>query len=418
MKEIALPLNSGSRHASAWSIPFLAWTCVCTLTVGNFNSEIVPSPVSGNSLNQLLVTLFFFAWGFYGIAKRSGVALGEKPAVAVLALCSLSIASAAWSDVPSQSLLKGATFIAGLFAVLALVWRLNGTEILLGIFYGSTATLALSVLAAALYPDIAQHDVVLANADAWRGIFPQKNVLGRAAMIVFCSGFTLIAFKETRRFAFLVPMLGAGYLLVKSQSSTSIVGCAAFIMAYPALLIFMRARGYKAAVLACLLLIALLSLLASFGTIIEMVASIFGKDLTFTGRSFLWTTLVEDYLKQPLLGYGTGAYFSDQRIGLFDLRLGWDADNAHNGFFELALELGAAGIGLFLLIFWLVTSRVRLISREKPEILQLFLFLTPVLALQNLMESTLMRPTNIMWLAFVALTLRTSIDMRELRNRG
>src|SRR5690606_663048 len=180
-----------------------------------------------------------------------------------------------------------------------------------------------------------------------------------------------------------------------------IVGCAAFIMAYPALLIFMRARGYKAAVLACLLLIALLSLLASFGTIIEMVASIFGKDLTFTGRSFLWTTLVEDYLKQPLLGYGTGAYFSDQRIGLFDLRLGWDADNAHNGFFELALELGAAGIGLFLLIFWLVTSRVRLISREKPEILQLFLFLTPVLALQNLMESTLMRPTNIMWLAFV-----------------
>jgi len=406
------------RIINAWPLPLWGWLFVCALTVGNFNTEIVPTPVDGNSLNQLLVTSLFFGIGAYGFTRHFGLFLKEKAALALFLLCFLSLASTAWSDVPSQSVLKGTSFLAGLFAVLVFVSRLSGAELLLGIFWGTTISLALSIAAAVMYPDIAQHDVVVANADAWRGIFPQKNVLGRGAMIVFCSGFTLLASASTRRWVYLAPMSAAGYLLVMSESSTSIVGCAAFAVAYPALALLMRTRGYKAVILTVLLAMASVILLASLSYIVDSVTSLFGKDLTFTGRSFLWVNLLEDYLKQPFLGYGTGAYFSERRVSQFDLQLGWDADNAHNGLIELALELGAVGLGLFLLTFWLVSSRVRRVASHDSGLLQLFLFLVPVLVLQNLMESTLMRPTNIIWLAFVALALKAALDMRALRRKA
>ena len=91
------------------------------------------------------------------------------------------------------------------------------------------------------------------------------------------------------------------------------------------------------------------------------------------------------------------------------------AAHAHNGYLDLSLELGALGLGVFLvnsvLVLWrcmvlIATERTR--EAEWP-----FLFIILILGF-NCFESDLLHQNGILWIAYVALAVSTQ---RAIRHR-
>ena len=193
--------------------------------------------------------------------------------------------------------------------------------------------------------------IVHGGEPPWRGIYSHKNGLGRNAC--FASIIWSIAFldkpNKVRNFIILSLMV---LTLLFSMSTTSILIYLANL-SFLGLSPFLRQKNPLA---------IYLSLTFVFGSILfvagrlEAIASLFSKDLTLTGRaSAIWPLLMEAISERPYFGYGYAAFWqnwlgsqdpSNNYVPSYQLTL----DSAHNGVLELGLDIGLAGILVFLLL--------------------------------------------------------------------
>jgi O-antigen ligase len=88
------------------------------------------------------------------------------------------------------------------------------------------------------------------------------------------------------------------------------------------------------------------------------VITLLGRDETLTTRVPKWMELLS-MVKDPLLGFGWEGFWLGERQELVYERIGL-AGNAHNGYLEMYLNLGLAG--LFILMGWIL-SGIRKIAR-------------------------------------------------------
>src|SRR5262249_38003099 len=66
------------------------------------------------------------------------------------------------------------------------------------------------------------------------------------------------------------------------------------------------------------------------------------KDSTLTGRTDIWTLVVDAIAERPWLGYGYGVFWQPEnpRAQLIWYVLDWQFTHAHNGWLETLLQLG------------------------------------------------------------------------------
>jgi len=91
---------------------------------------------------------------------------------------------------------------------------------------------------------------------------------------------------------------------------------------------------------------------------IGMLVEFLGRDMTFTGRTPLWSTLIDLGLQRPLFGYGYGGFWIPERIELIRDRVNLIFRIGHNGFLEIFVEGGFVGVLLLLTV--LVTSLMKI----------------------------------------------------------
>jgi len=92
----------------------------------------------------------------------------------------------------------------------------------------------------------------------------------------------------------------------------------------------------------------------------SMVSTIFGIATigrsshagTLTGRVPLWTEILKDVDREPMLGHGYGAYWTTKRVENFARILYWEPPNGHSIYIDCLVELG--WIGLILMLLFLV----------------------------------------------------------------
>jgi exopolysaccharide production protein ExoQ len=78
-----------------------------------------------------------------------------------------------------------------------------------------------------------------------------------------------------------------------------------------------------------------------------------GKDPTISGRTPMWTNIMFQLQDRPWFGFGRGAFFapdSPYAVKLFEA-IHFSPPHAHNGFLELAVDVGVVGFVLFLVVF-------------------------------------------------------------------
>jgi exopolysaccharide production protein ExoQ len=252
---------------------------------------------------------------------------------------------------------------------------------------------------------------------AWRGIYPQKNVLGKrfvlsAAIFLFLATTN----RENRRFSWLGYMI-SGVLVLLSKSATSLgnlIMITAVFLTYDRIL----RLNYKTMIPVITFLSTVsIAFYIWFTSQADTVLGTVGKDTTLTGRADLWPAVLNMIEKKPWLGYGYGAFWigdtSEASIVLQAAQ--WDAPNAHNGFLDLWLALGLLGLLVFLIGFVINFLRAIYLFRQNQasEHLWLLVYLTFII-LSNLTETTLLEQNSLEWILYVSAILSSKVSRANI----
>lgn len=135
-----------------------------------------------------------------------------------------------------------------------------------------------------------------------------------------------------------------------------------------------------------------------------------GRDASLTNRVPLWQFVIDRIWDEPLLGWGYGTFFSGMDSPaaehwavskLFEI-------HSHNGFLQLALDSGLAGVGALLV---LLAGYVRILRRTGEWAWHVVL-LVFILG-HNVAEVSLVSPHALLWALFLAARTRAVLSQRE-----
>lgn len=141
------------------------------------------------------------------------------------------------------------------------------------------------------------------------------------------------------------------------------------------------------------------------------------KDMTLTGRTEFWPQIVDKINERPLLGFGVAGFWQPWRglenpaHSIIIVKSQFVPPHSHNGFLDLACDLGWGGLILFMFSFLnnLVKGVVYLTRTQLPEA-GLPLFILTYTLMTNLTETGLFGTTSI-WFWYIVMSVRLSRDI-------
>jgi len=183
----------------------------------------------------------------------------------------------------------------------------------------------------------------------WHGSFIHKNTM--APYLLFAIVTILIFERRTwlRRGAVAAAML----FVVMSQSATTWSTLSVSLVFLWWFRRLTRQRGRMKPAFVALSACAGVVLLALGALVFPFLLGLYGKDLTFTGRTVIWRGCFRAIREQPWFGYGLGGVWSNPAAqptkGILS-QLGFIVFHAHNGYVELMLQLGIIGLAIWMTI--------------------------------------------------------------------
>lgn len=321
----------------------------------------------------------------------------------IIALALFAVVSTLWSSDPAFSLRRSLVVVA---------------TTVFGIYFGSRFELPrqvrllawtfilLAVLSAACALFMPQYgiDNQLHRGD-WQGILGQKNLLGKAmavAIIMLWSAKGVLP-RAVRIAA--MPLCAA--LMLMSGSRAAVLVCGALLLmtfGYRAL----RAQPPTLVPLAIMFLggAVALALLAAGNS--SLLLAYLGRTATLTRRTEIWSAVWGAISSRMLLGYGFSGFWAGLQgeSAQVAARLGFVARHAHNGFLDLWLELGIAGLLLFTAGYLQALCRgVRLVRLSHDRLASWPLLYLVFMLLYDLAEGPILRQNNLYWALYVAVAV-------------
>jgi exopolysaccharide production protein ExoQ len=350
-------------------------------------------------VNVLIAMLLIAGWQLF---SRHRGALRWSSMLAIWAVFSIL-----WSQDP---LLTGRRALPFVFATafgmfLALRYPQDRLLSLLQITFAVLA--CWSAVLAVGFPAIGL-DASTGHGGDWQGVFTQKNACGRAMV------FAIAAVLARRRFSFpsaACVVLFAGELMMSGSRGAWLLGA----VTVAALLVFRfscrfdrASRSVFLAMLAGLAVTACAIAVLDFGDL----APLLGRDATLTGRTAIWHEVWLSILHRPALGYGFSAFWRGAQGASWSVvvALHFVLFHAHNGFLEIWLELGAAGLLLFTagyvraaVLLWPELRAGRYREAAWPSVVLL------LIALYDIDENTLLSFNGLFWVLYTGALTRIEL---------
>jgi exopolysaccharide production protein ExoQ len=252
---------------------------------------------------------------------------------------------------------------------------------------------------------------------SWRGAFDYKNTLGSYMALGAVSCFLVATDREKPSPSAWWGIVLCILMVVLSTSKTALV-VSVLVLGFVYFCREFRWRGKVAVVILDLALLVVSSILILvFGNWVSLLSGL-GKDPTLTGRTPMWGEMLNLLWQRPLLGFGRSAFFSGGSVYAHQAgaatALSFVPPHAHNGFLELALDIGVLGFALFTISYLVGYFRAvqRTSAGRNAGDFWPLAFLTFV-ALNNITESYLMRMTHLYWVLFMA----TVLSLPKLQNQ-
>ena len=330
----------------------------------------------------------------------------------LLALMGLALASFLWSPAPDFTTGRCVDLLRATTMGLYIAVRFSLREQLRLIAYGMGLTALLCFYYAVAVPSIGVDNVV--HIGAWRGVLGSKNVMGGMMGVSTLAFYLcLIDQKNTKLEKILFfSGLALSILLVLQSTSKSALVFNIFILGFVYIYQRYRWKGVRSVVTLCLYTLVLgfigLVVLTNWNSLLTAL----GRDPTLTGRTHIWAGSIEALMEHsPLLGFGMGGFWRVMEYVMpISRRITFSIDfvvpHSHNGFLEVALDVGLVGLFLFL-GSWLVGYvralklgyQWRTAASMWPAAILTYIFIV------NITESYLMRLGTIFWVLYVAASL-------------
>jgi exopolysaccharide production protein ExoQ len=347
---------------------------------------------------------------------RWGELIQSNRALTVLFLYML--VSIVWSDVPGVSFRRWVrTLIDGLMALVVLTDRAPfaaESSLIRRVMY---VHLALSVIFIKYFRTLGIGWDEFGD-EMWVGITTHKNTLGQVAMIGGIY-FVLELIRNWRQRRMLVKLVYFGYLglilwLLRGapshRSNTAIFGLAIGITVLFGLqflkgrVAYLRRYFVLAAAAAALVFL----LAAADRSLLAAVTSASGRDVTLTGRTDLWTDLLDIAAKHPILGVGYGSFWIGNTHNLWEKHM-WGPTQGHNGYIDVYLELGVVGLlvlaAVIIAAYFGALDRMTANFRQGGQGMLHFAWLT-VIVIHNVTESSYLRGTVDLWFIYLLCAIR------------
>jgi exopolysaccharide production protein ExoQ len=256
----------------------------------------------------------------------------------------------------------------------------------------------------------------------WRGIYFHKNVLGKIMNLALCVFWLRLQaakgiHQRSERRSLLMWTGAASFLLLMTTSSSSIANAIFLWIASLVIAIFkLRPRTMIPSVSILVLIAASISVLLTLNAEF-LVGVFFGKNLTFSGRTSIWDSVLRMISQDLWIGYGYSGFWNGALSPAAEVWRDnrWKVPHSHNGPLDLLLDLGLIGLGLFCLSFrkfvskslgWLRSSDAA--DHMWPMIFVIYFFLV------NTTETSLLSQNNIYWVVFVSISLSMHVPRRGM----
>jgi exopolysaccharide production protein ExoQ len=322
------------------------------------------------SLTSLLFSNLSPVLAPYGFLASSALFAAIRPARAIKALTgdwlpwifiALSFLSISWSPVPGLSVRYAAELSLTVAAALIMARGLEAPS-----FLSALMCALLVVDAVGLFVD---RYALNAGVYAMIGAFGSKNAFSAAQAVLFLTSLWVLLSGRQSLLMRLLALLGVfacPSLLIAGRSADSvaplIVATSLTLLAYTTVGFPPRAR-LLSLLAGAVLIICVFSVAFVFSdTIIGQLLTVTGKDMTLTGRTYLWEKAAALIQQNPLFGTGYGAFWVQgnpyaeeiwQHFGVIE-RSGF---SFHNVWYEQGVELGYFGIATAVLTLLVVSLR-------------------------------------------------------------
>jgi O-antigen ligase len=318
---------------------------------------LVPDQKSTVAAYMIMPLLFLTSLAFATLAPPKSVGTIKIPLLLMGSLLALALLSSLWSLHPVHTFTL-AIYQILLCGTLALAVSISGcpTRILSTLFWLFVVAIAVNLTVVLVSPP---------GPIGHLGIYSNKNTLGSAAACAFIIALFFIGRGSvSRRLAAITAAAGAGYLLLSSDSKTAIL--LAITAPVAACLLFALSRMLRSgltllSIAICVVLSTAWALVSSAWRldISDMLLLFFGDD-TFTGRTDIWSFITRFIHDSPTFGSGYRGFWSGPDSPKIQAEVSFirGIGSGHNGYFDMLLDLGVAGLAITLIYVVDVLKRI------------------------------------------------------------
>ena len=288
----------------------------------------------GNKITQTLnllgifTSLFLFWWASHKIR------IARVNRILPLVAASLPLISLLWSVAPGVTFTQGLVYFFVVLGAIGLAEAWDGDELmdLLMLICGLSAVA--SILQFLFFPEPGD----------FRGIFAQKNVLGQVMVGGVLAALHGAQIRGGFRYACVIFLCTT--VAFMSKSATSILTI--FVLLWFGMIgRFYLKRGSARAIASCA---AIVSVLIIIFVVLndEVIFRVLGKDSSLTGRTLIWSYVIDKIGERPILGWGFYGFWSPYNpLASQIAEAVGGVVNAHNAMLEFLLDFGFVGTAFF-----------------------------------------------------------------------
>lgn len=340
-----------------------------------FGALVYSFNVTGFDLLPTRTPLALLVGAFGVLLLTPRLVLHRLPiSILMLALVGWMSLSYAWSDdqESTASALEGQLPL--LIGMVVCVGVVSLKDLVTALLWTIRFSVGLTVIALIIYPETRLHfDVVTGEPSipGWHGLFPHKNIMTPFLVMGIV---TVLTFDRNRVVKY-ATLAAIGGLLVGSASVTGMSSAFLAVSVWVWLQLYKNIDVRNSSIfLASSLAVGLFAILGALASLATLTSSS-GKDLTFTGRTLIWSATLRAWGERPLQGWGLGGILSSgperarsERTAEIWREIGFAVPHAHSGAIDLGLQLGAIGLGLFLALYITTMIDAVRVIRVRPKV--------------------------------------------------
>jgi exopolysaccharide production protein ExoQ len=382
---------------------------------------VATSSAGGVMVDRAGKLVIFLACMLFAVHRHQSVRRMSMQMKLVTSFPILALLLSPLSQLTTRTISSGTLLLGSILLIYYMMVRYTLDQVLELLLVLGTATIMASIVFALALPQYGL-DQMGGHSEAWKGIFSAKNYLGNLALFFMTGAVSYrprTAFLRSVRVAQVLFCLTA---IAFSRAATAYLLTAVYI-AYFVILRSLRRFRKKDYFLVCLVFAVTLS--AAVAVMVlwpDFLFELLGKDVTLTGRTGIWTAVMDSILKRPLFGYGYQAFW----LGLEGesyrviLEVSWVLAQAQNGFLDVTVELGVAGLAIVMLVFgFAFRDGVACLfqSRDQRQLraVEWYLAIVVLTLIYNLDESFLFEPKHLGSMMFVLACVGLKIEWLRLR---